>query len=159
MRISIIVLLLTFSLNLIAQDFGAVEVKDLKGASVEMKSIVDHDGPVVISFWATWCKPCILELNAVSEELDTWIEDTNVKFVAVSIDDARTAKRVLPFVTAKDWPFDVFLDENGDLKRTMGVTNVPHSFIYCKGEIIWQHSGYTPGDEEDMLEQLEACGD
>lgn len=110
--------------------------------------------PVVLSFWATWCKPCIQELNAISEVLDDWKGETSVNFYAIATDDARTVNRVLPVANARDWGVPVLSDQNGDLQRKIGVNNVPHTIVFFKGKVVWQHTSYVPGDEDELYEKL-----
>ena len=82
-----------------------------------------------------------------------------MKLIAVSIDDARNSAKVKPFVDGKSWDYEVYLDENGELKRAMGVNNVPHTFLMNgKGEIVYQHNSYSPGDEEELLEKIKEAG-
>lgn len=132
-----------------------ITLRTLDGQPVQ-SSVIQNDGkPVIISFWATWCKPCNRELNTIKEVYEEWQEETGVKLVAVSIDDARSASRVKPHAEGNDWPFEVYLDQNSDLKRAMGVVNVPHAFILNgKGEIVWQHTGYQDGGEEELIEKV-----
>ncbi|TAF33667.1 MAG: TlpA family protein disulfide reductase [Cytophagales bacterium] len=133
----------------------AIVLKDLAGADVDVSKLSADGRPVFLTFWATWCKPCINELMAVSEELEDWVKETNVRVVAVSIDDARSKARVPSMVNGKGWEFDVLIDENSDLKRALNVTNPPHSFIMDKdGNIVWQHNGYQPGNEEEYIDIL-----
>lgn len=132
-----------------------VKVKNLKGELVEAKSLGNEGKPFVINFWATWCKPCILELNNLHELYDKWQKETGIKIIAVSIDDVRNSKKVAPFVMGRKWNFEVYLDENGDFRRAMNVNNPPHSFlINSKGEIVWEHNGYAPGDEEYLYKKI-----
>ncbi len=132
-----------------------ITLKDLNGASVQSSAIQNDGKPVIISFWATWCKPCNKELNNIKEVYEDWQSETGVKLVAVSIDDARSASRVKPHVDGNDWPFEVYIDQNSDLKRAMGVPNVPHTFILNgNGEIVWQHNGYQDGGEEEVIEKV-----
>ena len=51
---------------------------------------------VVLSFWATWCVPCINELDAISEVYEEWVDETQVKLIAIATDDTRTKKRIRP---------------------------------------------------------------
>ena len=75
-----------------------ISIKTLDGKTVET-SIIKNDGrPMIISFWATWCKPCNRELNAIKEVYEEWQEETGVKLVAISIDDSRSASKVKPHV-------------------------------------------------------------
>jgi len=134
----------------------SVEVKTLYGENINIQKIENSGNPIVISFWATWCKPCKKELNAIAEVYEDWQEETGVKLIAISIDDTRSMTKVAPYVNASDWDYDVYLDPNGDLKRAMGISTVPHTFLLNgKNEIIWQHKGYVDGDEDGLLEQIE----
>lgn len=134
----------------------SVELKTLEGTTFNTSDIKNNGKPVIINFWATWCSPCKKELNNISDLYEEWQEETGVKLIAISIDDARNMGKVAPYVNGKGWEYDVYLDPNGDFKRAMGVNNVPHSFlINGKGEIVWQHNSYVEGDEYDLYEEIE----
>ena len=134
----------------------SVDVKTLDGENINITAIENDGNPIVISFWATWCKPCKKELNNISEVYEDWQDETGVKVIAISIDNSRSMAKVSPYVNASDWDYEVYLDPNGDLKRAMGVSTVPHTFLLnSKKEIVWQHKGYVDGDEDDLLEQIE----
>ena len=130
-----------------------VTIKTPDGKSVET-SVIKNDGkPMIISFWATWCKPCNRELDAIKEVYEQWQEETGVKLVAISIDDTRSASKVKPHVDGHGWEYEVYLDQNQDFKRAMNVVNVPHTFLVNgKGEIVWQHTSYVDGSEEELYE-------
>jgi len=130
-----------------------VKVKGIGGEAIHTGEL-GKEPLLVVCFWATWCKPCILELQTYAEHYDEWKEKTGVRIVAVSIDDSRNARKVPAFVQGRNWPFDVVLDENADFKRAMNVNNVPHTFILKDGKVVWQHSAFAPGDEEDLEAQL-----
>lgn len=132
-----------------------ITLKNLNGESVQSSVIQNNGKPVIISFWATWCKPCNRELNTIKDVYEDWQEETGVKLIAISIDDARSASRVKPHVDGNDWPYEVYIDQNSDLKRAMGVVNVPHTFILNgEGEIVWQHTGYQDGGEEEVIAKV-----
>jgi peroxiredoxin len=130
-----------------------VNVKGLDGAIVSTSSLVNDGKPIILSFWATWCKPCVTELNALSDVYEEWQKETGVKIIAISIDDARTTASVAPFVNGKGWDFEVYTDPNGDFKRAMNVNMVPHTFLLNGNrEVTHQHTSFAPGDEDKLIE-------
>ena len=130
-----------------------VVVKDLSGKNFNTENIKNDGKPIIVSFWATWCKPCILELSTIHDEFPDWQEETGVKLVAISVDDARTSRKVKPFINGRGWEYDVYIDENADLKRAMHVNAVPHTFVLnAQREVVYEHTSYAPGDELKLLE-------
>jgi thiol-disulfide isomerase/thioredoxin len=142
-----------------SKNFGkvpAIEVKTMEGDPFNMSSLSNDGKPIIITFWATWCKPCIKEHDAINDVYEDWVDETGVKMYAISIDNARSSRQVLPLVNGKSWEFEVLLDENGDFKRAMNVNIPPHTFIVDgNGMIVWQHVGYLDGDEEEYIEIVE----
>ena len=153
-KLTLLLSLLTFGILIFGQ-LPSVNIKDMEGNSLNFSKISNNGKPMIISFWATWCKPCKAELNTIAEEYDNWVDETGVKLVAVSIDDARSSSRVEPYVNAQGWEYLVLMDPNSDLRRAMGVNNVPHTFLVDgTGKIVWDHNNYSPGDEEELYEKL-----
>ena len=137
-------------------DLPSVTLKNLAGKDVNISKLSNDGNPIVITFWATWCKPCIKEHIALSDVYEDWQDETGVKIYAVSIDDSRSTAKVKPFVEGKGWDFEVLLDVNGDLKRAMNVSNPPHTFLIVgNGKIVYQHSGYVDGSENELFEQIQ----
>ena len=134
----------------------SVDVKTINGKSININSIENNEMPIVINFWATWCKPCKKELNNIAEVYHEWQDETGVKIIAISIDDTRSMSKVAPYVNSVGWEYEVYLDSNGDLKRAMGVSTVPHTFLLnSKKEIVWQHRGYVDGDEDELFDEIQ----
>jgi len=140
----------------VAQDkLPNIVLKDMNGKSVNLSQLTNNGKPIVINFWATWCGPCKRELEAIHEVYESWVEETGVTLYAVSIDDQRNVDKVKPYANAQQWAFEVLLDTNGDLKRAMGVNNVPFTFLVDgQGKIVWKHNNYNPGDEEELLHKI-----
>lgn len=134
-------------------DLPSATVKTLDGKTIDTKTFENDGKPIIISFWATWCKPCVLELNTIMDEYAEWQEETGVKLIAISIDDARNTAKVPPFVNGKGWEYEVYLDPNGDFKRVMNVNSVPHTFVLNGDlQVVWSHNAYAPGDEDHLYE-------
>ena len=106
-----------------------VKLQDINGKTVQTGEISNDGNPIIISFWATWCKPCLRELKAIHEVYPDWQDETGVKMIIVSIDQAQDANKVKPLVDGFGWEYEVLLDPNGDFKRAMNVQNV-HTYLY-----------------------------
>ncbi len=142
-----------------AQDIPEVTVKDLSGDDILTSEFTNSKDIKVISFWATWCVPCINELDAISEIYMDWQDETNVEVIAIATDDARTRRRVKPLVNGKDWEFKIYIDENQDFKRALNVNILPYVIVVKDGEIIHTRTGYTQGSEEELFEIVKQHAD
>ena len=146
---------LAFSQQIVAtksRPLPNVDIKDVKGNPFKTSSINNDGKPIIISFWATWCKPCIKELTTIADVYGDWQKETGVKLYAVAVDDARSSSQVAPLANGKDWDYTVLLDPNSDFKRAMNVGPIPHTFVINgKGEIVWQHTSFSEGAELDLI--------
>lgn len=149
----IIVFILTIITANAQNSLPSLSLKTADGKTINTKEL-SKDGPIVISLWATWCVPCKNELDAISDVYDEWVDETGIKLYAVSVDDSRTVKRVKPLVNGKGWEYEVLLDTNHDLKRALGVSTVPVTLIVKDNKIVYRHSGYTPGAEDELYEEI-----
>ena len=119
-------LLLAFSLPSNAQ-LPSVTIKTMDGKTVNVDTLSNGGKPFIIDFFATWCKPCNRELDAVSEVYEDWQQETGVKL----------------------------LDPNGDLKRALGIQMIPYVLIVDgQGNIVYRHAGYTDGEETELIEKV-----
>ncbi|MBQ1758323.1 MAG: TlpA family protein disulfide reductase [Prevotella sp.] len=133
----------------------AVTLKTMDGKTVRTDTLSNDGKPFIIDFFATWCKPCNRELDAIAEVYEDWQEETGVKIFAISIDQAQNTNKVKPLVNNHGWEYDVLLDPNGDLKRALGIQMIPFVLI-CdgKGKIVYKHSGYTDGAETELIDKV-----
>lgn len=137
------------------QALPSVQVKTLDGKSVDIKDYAVKGKLTIISFWATWCGPCIKELDNILDVYDEWQKKYNCEVVAVTIDDSRNIPKVKPFVDGKGWPFTILTDENKDLARALNVNNPPQVFLIDQeGNIVYTHVGYTEGSELDLEAEM-----
>lgn len=154
----LLLILSLFAVPCMAQSkLPAVNIKTPSGKEVPFNTVTaSGDTATIVSFWATWCVPCVTELDIISEKLPGWKKSTPLKYVIVSIDDTRTSARVRSFVIGKGWDFYSYLDPNEDLKRALNINDIPHVLIIKNGNIVYQHNGYVPGSENDLLEKLKS---
>ena len=131
-----------------------IPIETFKSTYTTMNKELDEEKFYILSFWATWCVPCINELDALNEVYDELSNKLNFKVLAISTDDARTKRRVRPLVNGKSWKFDVLLDENHDLKRALNISGLPHTIITKQNQILHRRVGYAPGEELDLLDKL-----
>ena len=152
---SFAIVFLMFTLQANAQkEIPNISVKDLDGNSLNMNEITKEKGVKIISFWATWCVPCINELDAISEVYDDWKDETNVELIAIATDDARTKKRIKPLINGKGWEYKILLDGNQDLQRSLNITTIPHVIVIKDGEIVFRHTGYFPGAGNQLYDEV-----
>ena len=154
-----IVFFLLFTLTASAQDaWPDVKVENAKGEVISTKNILGGTRAIV-SFWGVTCKPCLTELNTLNELMEEWKEEVDFNIIAVSIDDSRFTARARSMVKGFDWNFICLFDKNQDLKRAMNVMLTPQTFVVDgTGKVVYAHTGYTPGSEYELLEQLKAIG-
>ena len=149
----ITVALAIFAVSGASAQLPSVNLKTIDGKTVDTATLSNDGTPFVISFFATWCKPCNRELKAIHEVYPDWQDETGVKLYAVSVDKAQDVTKVKPVVDASSWEYEVLLDPNGDFQRAMGAANVPHVVVVDgNGKIVESHSGYTEGSEDHLFE-------
>ena len=132
------------------QSIPNITLKTVNGVKVQSNEFLNEDKFTIISFWATWCIPCINELDAINELYPLW-KDKNIDVVAISTDDARSKKRVRPLVSGKNWVFEIYSDTNQEFKRALNVGGIPHTIIAYGSKIIYRRIGYSPGEEKDLF--------
>lgn len=146
---------LVLSLSYASAQLPSVQLRDIEGKRIATDSLSDGKHPLIITFFATWCKPCLRELSAIDEVYPDWQSETGVRLVAVSIDEGANSKKVKPLVRAKGWSYEVLLDPNGEFKRAMSVQGIPSVIVLsAEGKVIYRHTGYTEGGEQKIIEAL-----
>ena len=153
-RLLIAAVVAAFAVSIHAQ-LPAVTLKTIDGQSIRTDTLSNNGKPFIIDFFATWCKPCNRELDAISEVYADWQEETGVKIFAVSIDQAQNIHKVKPLVDNHGWEYDVLLDPNSDLRRAFGIQNIPYVLLVDgQGNIVYRHMGYTDGEETELIEKV-----
>lgn len=154
-KLSIFVCLLLFITQAYAQNNSLPKVllRKLDGTKVYASELVNNGKPFIISFWATWCKFCLTELNTVSTIYGKWQQETGVKLIAISTDQEPKEGFVKSFVEKRKWPYEIYLDYKKGLSQHFNIQEVPHTVIVdSTGHILWQKIGFNPGDEAEIIQ-------
>ncbi|MCC6460600.1 MAG: TlpA family protein disulfide reductase [Saprospiraceae bacterium] len=133
----------------------SASVKTLQGQTLNVHELGKSGKITVISFWATWCSPCKKELDAIKDYYPEWKEKYNVELVAVSIDDPRTAAKIPAMVEEKGWEYRILHDFNKEFQQAVNVSSVPFTLLLdSTGAVVFEHTGYAPGDELELEERI-----
>jgi peroxiredoxin len=156
-----LILILGFTnLGLGQQQIASAELKTLEQETVDLADLLKEKDLTVISFWATWCKPCQAELDAIADLYPDWQEDLGVQMLAITIDTQRQLSKVPGILSTKGWEYTVLSDANNVMRNQLGFQAIPQTYVVdSAGNVLYSHSGYSPGDEyelEDKLKELAA---
>jgi peroxiredoxin len=128
-------------------------LKDLDGKRVALSDLLGK-GPILIDFWATWCKPCIKELPHLNDLYEKY-KDRGFLLVAISEDSPRSLSKVKSFIASKKYEFLVLLDDNNAVQRKFNFRALPYTVLLDEdGHVIHARMGYRPGDEKVLEEKL-----
>jgi len=137
---------------------AGLRLPDLQGRMVALDSYLGR-GPVVLDFWATWCKPCLAalpELNALHADLAS----RGVRIVGINEDGQRGAAKVKPFVATHAIDFPVLLDLNGEARSRLKALALPTTLLFdAQGTLVHTQFGYMPGEIDRLRERIEALLD
>jgi peroxiredoxin len=157
MNLLTLVFCLLSAFSFAGNPFPSINIKTLDGKIVNTNEYTQAGKITVISFFATWCTPCKKELDVINELYGEWTEKYNMQLVAITIDDARGLTKVPALVSSKGWDFSVLADYKQELMQSLSFQTIPQTFLLNeKGEIVYAHNGYNPGDELELEKKIAA---
>lgn len=162
-KLLILLALCILILPVFAEVMPDFKLPDMAREDISLSSLLGK-GPVIIDFWADYCKPCkeaMPALNTLAEKYE------GLTVVMISIDAPKAQSRAKSYLKSKNFKFVTLFDPDQTLAKKLNVVNPPHSFILNKeGEIIYSHVGFdasTPHIYEhyvkELLGECKACGD
>ena len=132
-----------------------LSVKLLDGKQVRL-SVLLEEGPLLVSFWATWCAPCKKEMIFL-EEFHQKYNENSFRVLAISTDSPKSMSKVKSYIRAKKHTFLVGIDPNQDIAKKMNALLMPTTLILNKDrKVSWYHQGFIPGDEKEIEAQIRA---
>lgn len=145
--------MLSFAFAKAQTELPQLTLKNIKGKKVDIQEL-SKNKPVVISFWATWCTPCMRELDAIKEHYSDKQKEFGFEVVAIATDDARTRQRVKTEAMGRNWPYEILLDTKNVIIRSLGNPQIPLTLIVKDNKIVYRHSSFTPGAELELFEEF-----
>ena len=157
-QFAILLVLAVITSSVAQAQLPSVKVENRKGEIVNTASLVDGKTPMIISFWAVTCKPCIRELDAINDAMPDWLDEAKFRVVAISTDDSRFSAQARAWVEGHGWSdFNVLFDKNQEFMRAMNVSYTPQVFVVDKnGKVVYSHTGYTPGSEQELIDVIKS---
>jgi len=140
---------------LVSMSFGQekalphLKLRDMQNQIHDLDKLVE--GKItLINFWATYCVPCRKEMKHLNRISKTYAGE-NVQVIGVSIDDSRTVGRVKTMAKSQRLNYAILLDTDQKLYKNFNTSSMPFSILLdSSGQILWEHTGYVPGDEVKM---------
>jgi len=130
-------------------------LRDLNGKLIPSSEMIQSGHPVIVIFWKSGNSKCCENLETVQSAWMSELKDKGVNFIAVCEDCSGSWSHVKPIVVGKDWEFEVYIDVNGDFKRSVGVSVIPSTLIYdSQQNLICNHPGWCSGNEELVCEKI-----
>jgi len=152
--ISIVKILFVFILT-ISSSIGQIqfEAKSIEGNQISLESLLEN-GPVLLNFWATWCQPCKAEIKHLKSIYEKY-KSTGFTIVGINQDSPKSLSKVKSFISSYMVGYPVVLDPNNQIFQKFNGQVVPYSLLINKsGEIEYKHTGYLPGDEIELEEEI-----
>ena len=132
-----------------------LSVRLLDGKKVRLSALLE-EGPLLVSFWATWCAPCKKEMIFL-EEFHQKYNENSFRVLAISTDSPKSMSKVKSYIRAKKHTFLVGIDPNQDIAKKMNALLMPTTLILNKDrKVSWYHQGFIPGDEKEIEAQIRA---
>lgn len=138
-----ILLICLFAFSTVAADDAPnFELPNLQNEQVELAELLKQ-GPVVLDFWATWCKPCIKAFPKL-DSLHQKYKEQGLTIVGINVDAPRNQAKVKPFVKSMGVEFLILLDTENEVMRRYQVQNLPTTLLIAPdGSIAARHIGFS----------------
>lgn len=130
-------------------------VEMLDGGTVKLSKC--RGRVVLMSFWATWCKPCLKELHEVPDKILKRFEGQKFTMIAVAKGEPRvTVEKKMAELAAAGVVFPVGLDPYEKISRLLGDDRIPQLVVIGPDGVVRYHEvGYTPERLDEVAALIE----
>jgi peroxiredoxin len=127
--------------------------KTIDGKEIELSKLL-KSGPVLINFWATWCQPCKIEMKHLKALYDKYSEK-GFTIIGFNLDSPKSVSKVKSFVASQELKYPIVLDTNNEIFNKFSGQVIPYSILFdTDGNIFFKHTGYLPGDENKLENEI-----
>lgn len=149
----IVIMISILSISIAAQDNINFETDLIDGNEISVSELY-KDGPLLVNFWALWCKPCRAEMKELNKLYQKYSQD-GFTILGINLDTPRSAAKVNSFVSALGIEYKIGLDPNSKIFESLNGQVVPLNLLYdSDGKLVYRHTGYLPGDEFKLEEEI-----
>jgi thiol-disulfide isomerase/thioredoxin len=135
----------------VGEPLPAIVVRTVKGTTVDLESMKGK--VVLLDIWASWCGPCKEEMPLL-DEMAARLKDKGIEFVAVSIDEEKTALE--GFLSARPgWTLTVAHDPQGKVPDLLQPPKMPTSYLIdSRGVLRYVNAGFERADAKKIEDRL-----
>jgi len=139
--------------NVVGTTIPDLKLNLLDGEQTSIHELL-KDGPVMIDFWATWCKPCKKVMRYLDQYHQEYSEQ-GFKVLMINQDTPRSMGKVKSYIRSQKHEFIVALDPNQQIAKKLNGQVMPTLILVDQdGSIKWRHQGYIPGEEVEIERQI-----
>lgn len=156
--LSLFLVIILFHSTVNAQVYSDFTLPDLDNNDITLSKYLDK-GPVIISFWATWCGPCKEELKRMQPIYEKY-KDKGFTYLAINCDNQKSISKVKSYITSNNYTFPVVLDFEKKVFEAYGgrEDDMPYYVIISKDkQILSSHLGFKTGDEQEIENEIKSA--
>ena len=128
------------------EGINKVKLADLNGNAIEMSNYLGKT--VFLNFWATWCKPCLLEMPSIKSAMEI-LNNKDIVFLFASDE---TAEQIENFKNKNEYNFNYVKARN---MEELGIMALPTTYIFDnKGNLVFNKLGYRKWDEKENIDLI-----